>query len=392
MWYTASAWFLGLLCGTHRWWTLCRCFHTHCWRELMHAVWAILLDDDFLYAYEHRIIILCPDDRSRRFFPRIFTYLANYPEKWAYKIFWSWQLLWWSPCNRALLATIRNFGSCPCPQCLVPKSKIPEAGTAFDKWQHEKSRHVDNLNRNWNVSLVRDFIYERGFRVRSAAVEHLLAEESYTPTKVRHLTFKDSQILNPCISECIFITWSFSFNFFDMLVPDFMHEFELNIWKALFTHLVHILVSQGDSTIQEFNRWYRQVPTFGRSTIRHFSENASGMKKLAARNFEDLLQVHLWITFDGVQKCAMPVFDGLLPANHNNNIQSLLFTTAEWHTLVKMHLCTDSTLTWLDESTKAFGKQIRRFQSHTCSFFDTWELPQEEAASSWHQKKRRKCQ
>ena len=34
---------------------------THCQRELMHAVWAILLDDDFLYEYEHGIIILCPD-------------------------------------------------------------------------------------------------------------------------------------------------------------------------------------------------------------------------------------------------------------------------------------------------------------------------------------------
>ena len=88
----------------------------------------------------------------------------------------------------------------------------------------------------------------------------------------------------------------FGFNFFDMLVPDFMHEFELGIWKALFTHLVRILVSHGDGTIQEFNRRYRQVPTFGSSTIRRFSENASGMKKLAARNFEDLLQVRLRIT------------------------------------------------------------------------------------------------
>ena len=26
----------------------------------------------------------------------------------------------------------------------------------------------------------------------------------------------------------------------------------------------------------------------------------------------------------------MPVFDGLLPDKHNNDIQSLLFTTAEW--------------------------------------------------------------
>jgi hypothetical protein len=33
------------------------------------------------------------------------------------------------------------------------------------------------------------------------------------------------------------------------------------------------------------------VPTFGRGTIRRFASNASEMKKLAARNFEDLLQV-----------------------------------------------------------------------------------------------------
>ena len=85
----------------------------------------------FLYAYEHGIVILCPDNRSWRFYPRIFTYSSDNPEKWAYKFFWSWQLLWWSPRNRALLATICNFGSCPCPLCLVPKSKIPEVGTAF---------------------------------------------------------------------------------------------------------------------------------------------------------------------------------------------------------------------------------------------------------------------
>jgi hypothetical protein len=85
----------------------------------------------------------------------------------------------------------------------------------------------------------------------------------------------------------------------------------------------------------------------------------------------------------------MPVFDGLLPAEHDNDIQSLLFTTAEWHTLAKMRLHTDSTLAWLDDSTKAFGKQIRRFQSYTCSFFDTRELPQEEAARSRRQKKKK---
>ena len=30
------------------------------------------------------------------------------------------------------------------------------------------------------------------------------------------------------------------------------------------------------------------MPTFGSSTIRHFATNASEMKKLAARDFEDM--------------------------------------------------------------------------------------------------------
>lgn len=38
---------------------------------------------------------------------------------------------------------------------------------------------------------------------------------------------------------------------------------------------------------------YRHVPTFGRGTIRLFHENASAMKRLAARDFEDLLQVYI---------------------------------------------------------------------------------------------------
>jgi hypothetical protein len=36
---------------------------------------------------------------------------------------------------------------------------------------------------------------------------------------------------------------------------------------------------------------YHQISTFGRGTIRNFPSNSSEMKKLAARDFEDLLQV-----------------------------------------------------------------------------------------------------
>ena len=77
-----------------------------------------------------------------------------------------------------------------------------------------------------------------------------------------------------------------------MLAVDFMHEFELGVWKSVFTHLIWILVMHGETAVQILNLQYRDIPTFGRSTIRRFGENVSSMKKLAAQNFEDILQVH----------------------------------------------------------------------------------------------------
>jgi hypothetical protein len=74
------------------------------------------------------------------------------------------------------------------------------------------------------------------------------------------------------------------------------------------------------------------------------------------------------------------VFEGLLPEPHNQDILSLLFTLAEWHALAKLRLHTDSTLDLLDKATSDLGRQLRRFQSYTCTFFKTKELPKEEAA------------
>jgi hypothetical protein len=53
----------------------------HLKRKLFHAIWGILLDDEFMLAYDDRIILTCYDGVTRRVFPRIFTYLANIPEK-----------------------------------------------------------------------------------------------------------------------------------------------------------------------------------------------------------------------------------------------------------------------------------------------------------------------
>jgi hypothetical protein len=41
----------------------------------------VLLDDEFMEAWKHGIVILCCDGIKRRFYPRIFVYSADYPEK-----------------------------------------------------------------------------------------------------------------------------------------------------------------------------------------------------------------------------------------------------------------------------------------------------------------------
>lgn len=55
----------------------------YCQRELFHAVWRELLDAEFIEAYKHGLVIRCADGVLRRVYPRIFTYSADYPEKYA---------------------------------------------------------------------------------------------------------------------------------------------------------------------------------------------------------------------------------------------------------------------------------------------------------------------
>jgi hypothetical protein len=50
---------------------------------MFHAIWHILIDDNFLDAYRNGIIIKCHDRVCCRVFPRIFTYSADYPEKYV---------------------------------------------------------------------------------------------------------------------------------------------------------------------------------------------------------------------------------------------------------------------------------------------------------------------
>jgi hypothetical protein len=89
------------------------------------------------------------------------------------------------------------------------------------------------------------------------------------------------------------------------------------------------------------------------------------MKKLAGRDFEDLLQ------------CAIPVFERLLPEPHNNHVMKLLFRTAEWHGLAKLRMHTDATLARLEQVTKDLGHLMRDFRDKSGAKFNTTELARE---------------
>jgi hypothetical protein len=80
-------------------------------------------------------------------------------------------------------------------------------------------------------------------------------------------------------------------------VVDLLHEFELGVWKAIFTHLMRILHAIGGNAVQDLNQRYREIPPFGKGLIRRFTGNPSAMRKLAARDFEDLLQVRMILRF-----------------------------------------------------------------------------------------------
>ncbi|KAG2335546.1 hypothetical protein BDR05DRAFT_898217, partial [Suillus weaverae] len=120
---------------------------------------------------------------------------------------------------------------------------------------------------------------------------------------------------------------------------------------------------------------YRQVPPFGQATIRQFSANTSELSNMAVRNFEDILQ------------CSIPVFDGLLPDNHNKIIMDLLFIMAHWHRLAKLCMHSDLTLDILDQQMTDLSEQFRQFKAKVCSAYHTQELEHEAAVRSCQQAK-----
>jgi hypothetical protein len=170
---------------------------------------------------------------------------------------------------------------------------------------------VDSNHRRGKVMACRDLIYDKNYQVDGSAIEKLLQKTSLVPNMVRDVVLCSEfrRALNAMARQNAFSDRLFhlGFNMYSMMVPDLMHEIETGVWRSLFIHLLRMLQSIDESLLVELDRRYdqsdlpicyltnydnsyRQIPSFGRDTIRRFSANCSEMKKMTAHDFEDLLQ------------------------------------------------------------------------------------------------------
>ncbi|KAF5378621.1 hypothetical protein D9757_009547 [Collybiopsis confluens] len=301
-------------------------------REIPHAIYAELFDKDFMNAYRDGIILRCGNKVTRSMFPRLFTWSADYPEK-------------------MLLICCKCLGLHPCGECNISKDKIFRLGTVLDRGTRDRLRRQDSELRQNKVERARELIFKKGYSISSKAIDYLLGDHSWTPTRNTFST----------------LFYKFGFNFYNIIVSDVLHEFELGVWKAVLTHLIRILNAIGKPSVEEMNQRFRKTPTFGRDTIRKINKNVSLLQNLAARDYEDFLQV------------SLPVLEGLFGI-HDKNVQDLLFNLTAVHSFAKLRLHSDPALQTLDQHTTQLGKSLRTFKNHVCPDFATKELAKEAGA------------
>ncbi|KAK7444353.1 hypothetical protein VKT23_015366 [Stygiomarasmius scandens] len=316
---------------------------SHLKQELMQAVWNVLLNDpSLLEAFVNGLILPCIDGITRRFMIRWFTYAADYPEK-------------------CLLICMAFLGEYLCYHCLVQKHMVIQLGLKRDMQRRTRLLRADSEELRKQVKEARNRIFKKGRAIKSDFVKHALGEGSWTA------------IVN------IFSKFFFEhgFDYLKMFTVDLLHEIEIGTWKAIFIHLLRILFAFDRSKVDELDNRYRQVPPFGRETIRRANGNVSGLTRKTAREFEDYLQV------------ALVCFEDLLPEPHNKIVMDLIWDLATWHAYAKLRLHSDSTVQSFRQATRAFGDSLRKFVRTTCAEFDTTELEKERAKRVRREKRAR---
>ena len=138
-------------------------------------------------------------------------------------------------------------------------SRVPNLGMSRDMKERDTLARVDDRVRQNKVKSACAHIYGSALGVTSTAVENLLRDQSLVPASVSFVISsplnRDHSVKNAFSDRLMFL----GFNLFCMLVVNLMHEFELSVWKTLFTHLIHILYAVSErpgALVDELNSRY----------------------------------------------------------------------------------------------------------------------------------------
>ncbi|KAH6893803.1 hypothetical protein BKA70DRAFT_1534526 [Coprinopsis sp. MPI-PUGE-AT-0042] len=305
---------------------------THCAREMFHAQWDVLLGDhELLDAMKHGIVIVCLDGVPRRFFPTVFTYSADYPEK-------------------ARVALIKQNGNCPCAGCLVQKQQVANMGTPDDMILRVSSARRDDEENHKMILQALKYV-QAGYAVTGKTVDTHLKSRSLLPIKN---AFREH-------------LGSFGFDVYQSLVVDVLHEFEIGVWKTTYIHLLRLLeATGGQDLLSELDE---------RSLLLVVTQYESLTRTLQTARGEppEIMKI-------SCRRCSIAVFEGLLPSPHNEIVMDLLFLLCDWHALAKMRMHHEGTLDLLESATINLGSQFRKFQTETCQQVKTVELQREAQA------------
>ena len=140
---------------------------THLKRELIHAIWELLLDDEFIEAYKHGIVVKCADGVPCQLYPHFFLYGTDSPEK--YPIFPNNNYIHW-----LIYSTeYKSLKHCPCPRCHIQKDQIRDLGTVNDM-KCRKNVCEDDTETQEKVEKACQGIFKRGYSVVSNAFWNIL--------------------------------------------------------------------------------------------------------------------------------------------------------------------------------------------------------------------------
>ena len=149
---------------------------------------------------------------------------------------------------------LRYLGKHPCPDCLVEKDNIWKMGRADDMATRAKSRGDDKYTDSWYTK-IRRWIFREGRAPEGQSVKETpLWQESRATTQVSASPWLLATVLTFLQSAFSIRLSPLGVNPFKLFVPDVMHEFDLGVWKSTLTHLIRMVISQSDDSVQELDK------------------------------------------------------------------------------------------------------------------------------------------